>query len=160
MSFEETLARKTPTEECINKIANNANYNELKKKARIEVDHFKKLCEEQASKGNRSCFCYTYAWLNHTLDGNDFYGEDYYYVAGRGNLAQNGMIPSKDFNTFIQLLKQELKNEGFENAKITMSPIKKTRTTYSRHRRIFSVKVKEHSRIEIVAEQIQISTSW
>ena len=97
--------------------------------------------------------------MNHTLDGNDFYGEDY-YVAGRGNLAQHGIIPSKDFNTFIQLLKQELKNEGFENAKITMSPIKKTRTTYRRHRRIFSVKVKEHSRIEIVAEQIQISTSW
>lgn len=94
MSFESELKAKTSSNEDINKTQERSSLEQLTQLANAEIERFKKECKDAANKGKRTCSRLTFAWINHGLTPNDFYGSEYIFVGveNGGDLNINGII--------------------------------------------------------------------
>lgn len=162
MTFEDKLRCSTRTPQEIKQAEYNLFIERLTQAARIEVEHFKQQCTENAKNGLNSCSVLSYVWINHDVTADDFYGEDYVWLSSDdgGSIYSKDSINAADEELFLNLLRNALLEENFERATINKHPIYKNRTTYSRHRRLFNIKVKSHTNQVLFAERFCISTNW
>ena len=162
MSFEDNLRSVTKSPQEIKQTNRELLANKLKQTAYAEVERFKAQCVENANKGLRSCALLTQSWINHNVTSNDFYGEDFVSVdhTDGDQLCSKYSISIEDEELFLNLLRNALLEEKFEKATIKNHSIYKNRTTYTRHHRLFKIKVKSHTNRVLFAERFCISTNW
>ena len=162
MSFEDKLKQQTPDKQVVAETQNQLHIAQLTKLARDEICIFKSLCEECAAQGQKTCSTFSSTWVDHGTTANDFHGDENLYVGAEhgGVINIRCKIEPKDSELFLALLNQALGENEFKNATIKKHPIYLNRVTYTRHRRIFNVKVKTHEKQELAAEKYYFTTSW
>lgn len=162
MSFEDKLKQQTPDQQVVVETQKQLHIKQLNKIAQDEVCNFKSLCEKCAAQGQRTCSDFSATWVNHGTTPNDFHGDENLYIGTEhgGVLNSKCKIEPEDSELFLELMTKALNENEFKNATIKKHPIYLKRVTYTRHRRIFNVKVKSHEKQELVAEKFYLSTSW
>lgn len=162
MTFEDKLRNATRTSQEIKQAERDLFTEKLTQTAHEEVERFKNQCAENAKNGLKSCSVLSLVWINHNVTGNDFYGEDYVWLSSDDgdSIYSKDSLNVEDEELFLNLLRNALLEEKFEKATIKKHSIYKNRTTYTRHHRLFKIKVKSHTDRVLFAERFCISTNW